>query len=111
MVSGPEAEPQSSVSAQEGTLTPSNRSQATSLSGSAGGMERSESGLGPAARLRRSSSGGHVPARSPVLSPQSEGWTGMADPVSPDPDSWDRGVSGTSESGQRLLVWTRLCLR
>lgn len=104
MASGLEAGPQSSVSAQEDTLTPSNKSQATSLSGSTGGMEGSESGLSLAGKLRRSSSGGLVPAGSPVLSPQSEGWTSLADPVSPDQDSWDHGVSETSESGQCLLV-------
>ncbi|XP_056893432.1 KICSTOR complex protein SZT2 isoform X1 [Takifugu flavidus] len=99
MASGLEAE-QSNLSVQEDdTLTPSNKSQTTSLSGSTSGMERSESGLSLAGKLRRSSSSGHFTARSPVLSPQSEGQT---DPLGPDQDSWDHKVSetetGTSES-------------
>eukprot|EP00066_Takifugu_rubripes_P029233 XP_011618499.1 PREDICTED: protein SZT2-like [Takifugu rubripes] len=102
MASGLEAE-QSNLSVQEDdTLTPSNKSQTTSLSGSTSGMERSESGLSLAGKLRRSSSSGHFTARSPVLSPQSEGQTGLADPLGPDQDSWDHKVSetetGTSES-------------
>lgn len=105
MASGLEAEPQSNVSTQEDdTLTPSNKSQANSLSGSTSGMERSESGLSLTSKLRRSSSSGHFPARSPVLSPQSEG---LAEPLLPHQGSWDKRGSetetGTSTSGQCLL--------
>lgn len=112
MASGLEAEPQSNVSTQEDdTLTPSNKSQTNSLSGSTSGMERSESGLSLAGRLRRSSSSGHCTARSPVLSPQSEGQTGLADPLVFHPGNWDKRVSetetGTSDSGQCLLLWMR----
>lgn len=117
MASGLEAE-QSNLSVQEDdTLTPSNKSQTTSLSGSTSGMERSESGLSLADKLRRSSSSGHFTARSPVLSPQSEGQTGLADPLGPDQDSWDHKVSetetGTSESGQCVVFIDELslCLR
>lgn len=112
MASGLEAE-QSNLSVQEDdTLTPSNKSQTTSLSGSTSGMERSESGFSLAGKLRRSSSSGHFTARSPVLSPQSEGQTGLADPLGP--DSWDHKVSetdtGTSESGQCVLFIDELSL-
>lgn len=112
MASGLEAEPQSNVSTQEDdTLTPSNKSQANSLSGSTSGMERSESGLSLASKLRRSSSSGHVAARSPVLSPQSEDQPGLAEPLLLHQGSWDKRVSeaetGTSESGQCLLFWMR----
>lgn len=98
-------EPQSNVSTQEDdTLTPSIKSQADSLSGSTSGLERSESGLSLASRLRRSSSSGQVPSRSPVLSPQSEGQIGPVDSLIQDQDSWDSRVSetetGTLGSGQ-----------
>ncbi|XP_068449279.1 KICSTOR complex protein SZT2 isoform X2 [Clinocottus analis] len=73
MALGMEANPRSNVSTQEDdTLTPSNKSQADSLSGSNSGLERSESGLGLADRLRRSSSSGHFSAISPTLSTRSE---------------------------------------
>lgn len=123
MASGLEAEAQSNVSTQEDdTLTPSNKSQANSLSGSTSGMERSESGLSLASKLRRSSSSGHFPARSPGLSPQSEGQTGLEDLLVPHQGSWDRGVSeteaGSSQSGPFLLfgigsvfVWDENCLK
>ncbi|CAG01161.1 unnamed protein product, partial [Tetraodon nigroviridis] len=92
---------------EDDTLTPSNKSQANSLSGSTSGMERSESGLSLASKLRRSSSSGHFPARSPGLSPQSEGQTGLEDLLVPHQGSWDRGVSeteaGSSQSGPFLL--------
>lgn len=112
MASGLDAEAQSNVSAQEDdTLTPSNKSQAASLSGSTSGMERPGSGLGPAGKLRRSSSGGHVPASSPVLWPPSEGQTGLPDPLLPHQASWEQSVSpteaGTSQSGQCLLFCMR----
>lgn len=117
MASELEAE-QSNLSVQEDdTLTPSNKSQTTSLSGSTSGMERSESGLSLVGKLRRSSSSGHFTARSPVLSPQSEGQTGLDDPLGPDQDSWDHKVSetetGTLESGQCVLFIDELslCLR
>ncbi|XP_078141687.1 SZT2 subunit of KICSTOR complex [Centroberyx gerrardi] len=96
MASGLETEPQSNVSMQEDdTLTPSNKSQADSLSGSTSGLERSESGLSLASRLRRSSGSGPLTVRSPVLSPRSEGQPGPADCLSMDQDSWDSRVSET----------------
>nr|XP_033478677.1 KICSTOR complex protein SZT2 isoform X2 [Epinephelus lanceolatus] len=99
MVSGLETEPQSNVNTQEDdTLTPSNKSQADSLSGSISGLERSESGLSMASKLQRSFSNGLFTARSPVLSPQSEGQTGAADSLVLDQHSWDSRVSET-ESG------------
>ncbi|TNN77457.1 Protein SZT2 [Liparis tanakae] len=82
---GMEAQPRSNVSTQEDdTLTPSNKSQADSLSGSNSGPEGSESGLGQADRPRMSSSNGHLTASSPSLSPRSE-----------DQDSRDSRVSET----------------
>lgn len=98
-------EPQSNISTQEDDmLTPSVKSQADSLSGSTSGLERSESGLSLASKLRRSSSSGQVPARSPVLSPKSEGQIGPVDSLIQDQDSWDSRVSetetGTLGSGQ-----------
>lgn len=105
MASGLETEPRSNVSTQEDdTLTPSNKSQADSLSGSTSGLERSESGLSLASKLRRSSSSGHFTARSPVLSPRSEGQAGPSDSLILDQDSWDSRVSeteaGTPGSGR-----------
>lgn len=86
MASGLENEPRSNVSTQEDdTLTPSNKSQADSLSGSTGGPEGSESGLGLPSKLRRSSSTN----RSPVLSSPSEGQTGPTDSQTLDQNSWD----------------------
>lgn len=114
MASGLETEPQSNISTQEDdTLTPSNKSQADSLSGSTSGLERSESGLSLAIKLRRSSSSGHFTSRSPLLSPRSEGQTGPADSLILDQDSWDSRVSetetGTPGSGQsRVVVKTTL---
>ncbi|XP_070816670.1 KICSTOR complex protein SZT2 isoform X5 [Chaetodon trifascialis] len=103
MASGLETEPQSNVSTQEeDTLTPSNKSQADSLSGSTSGLERSESGLSLASKLRRSSSSGHFTARSPVLSPQSEGQPGPTDYLILDQDSWDSRVSETETTGSDL---------
>lgn len=109
MASGLEAEPQSNVSTQEDdTLTPSNKSQADSLSGSTSGLERSESGHSLANKMRRSSSSGHFTAKSPLLSPRSEGQIGPADSLTPDQDSWDSRVSetetGTPGSGQCTVV-------
>ncbi|XP_030582788.1 KICSTOR complex protein SZT2 isoform X3 [Archocentrus centrarchus] len=86
MASGLENEPRSNVSTQEDdTLTPSNKSQADSLSGSTGGLEGSESGLSLSSKLRRSSSTN----RSPALSSPSEGQTGPADSQTLDQNSWD----------------------
>lgn len=93
MPSGLDADPQSNVSMQEDdTLTPSNKSQADSLSGSTSGLERSESGLSLAGKMRRSSSSGPLTVRSPALSPRSEGPT---DCLTLDQDSWDGRVSET----------------
>ncbi|TKS74186.1 KICSTOR complex protein SZT2 [Collichthys lucidus] len=89
-------EPQSNVSTQEDdTLTPSNKSHADSLSGSTSGMERSESGLSLASKMRRSSSSGHFTAKSPVLSPRSESQTGPVDSLNLDQDSLDSRMSET----------------
>lgn len=86
MESGLEAEPQSHASTQEDTLTASNKSQSGSLSGSASGLERSESAVSMACR--------HVPPRSPLLSPHV---------LMMEQDGWDHRVSetetGTSGSG------------
>ncbi|XP_045905666.1 KICSTOR complex protein SZT2 isoform X11 [Micropterus dolomieu] len=99
MASGLETEPQSNVSTQEDdTLTPSNKSQADSLSGSTSGPERSESSLSLASKLRRSSSSGHLIARSPLLSTQSDGQIGPPDSMILDQESWDSRVLET-ESG------------
>lgn len=96
MESGLETEPQSNVSMQEDdTLTPSNRSQADSLSGSTSGLERSESGLSLASKLQRSSSSGQFSTRSPALSPQPESYSMPAHSMVLDQDSWDNGVSET----------------
>lgn len=84
---------------EDDTLTPSVKSQADSLSGSTSGLERSESGLSLASKLQRSSSSGQVPARSPVLSPRSEGQIGPADSLIQDQDSWV-SETGTISSGQ-----------
>lgn len=116
MASGLEAEPQSNVSTQEDdTLTPSNKSQADSLSGSTSGLERSESGHSLANKMRRSSSSGHFTARSPLLSPRAEGQTGPADSLTPDQDSWDSRVSetetGTPGSGQSRIVFKTILVQ
>lgn len=96
MASGLDTEPQSTISTQEDdTLTPSNKSQADSLSGSTSGLERSESGLSLATKLRRSSSSGQVPARSPVLSSRPEAQIRTADSLILDLDSWDSRMSET----------------
>lgn len=113
MASGLETAPQSNISTQEeNTLTPSNKSQADSLSGSISGLERSESGLSHASKLRRSSCGGHFSARSPTLSPQSEGQMAPGDSLFVDQDSWDNRTTeteaGTSGSGQSKPNWCRL---
>ncbi|XP_042078063.1 KICSTOR complex protein SZT2 isoform X8 [Haplochromis burtoni] len=85
MASG-ESEPRSNVSTQEDdALTPSNKSQADSLSGSTGGFEGSESGLSLRSSRRLSSS----TARSPVLSSPSDGQTGAADSQTLEQNSWD----------------------
>lgn len=104
MASGLETEPQSQVGMHEDdTLTPSNKSQADSLSGSTSGLERSESGVSLAGKLRRSYSSGYFPTRSPVLSPPSEGYAVPTESLVLEQDSWDNRVSetetGTSGSG------------
>ncbi|XP_054872770.1 KICSTOR complex protein SZT2 isoform X6 [Amphiprion ocellaris] len=99
MASGLETEPRSNISMQEDdTLTPSNKSQADSLSGSTTGLEGFESGLSLAGKMRRSSSSGPFTARSPLLSPASEGLTGPVVSQVLDQESWDNRVSET-ESG------------
>lgn len=104
MTSGLETEPQTHISTQEDdTMTPSNKSQTDSLSGSTSGLDRSESSLSLARKLRRSSSSGHFTARSPVLSAPSEGQTGPADSL--DQDSWDSKVSETETPGLGLSMF------
>ncbi|XP_074524267.1 KICSTOR complex protein SZT2 isoform X2 [Halichoeres trimaculatus] len=99
MASGLETEPQSNLSTQEDdTLTPSNRSQTDSLSGSTSGLERSESGFSLPGKLRRSSSSGHFTLRSPVLSPHSETQTGNADSLTLENDVWG-GRESETENG------------
>nr|XP_057930082.1 KICSTOR complex protein SZT2 isoform X1 [Doryrhamphus excisus] len=96
MSSSSEVDPLSNVSTQEDdTLTPSNKSQADSLSGSISGLDRFESSLGLAIKMRRSSSSGHFSARSPLLSPRSEGQPGPVDPLLLDRDCWDSRVLET----------------
>ncbi|KAM7388831.1 hypothetical protein PAMP_024978 [Pampus punctatissimus] len=96
MASGLETEPQTNVSTQEDdTLTPSNKSQADSMSGSTSGLDKSESGLSLAIKLQRSSSSGHFNTRSPLLSPKSEDQIGPAGSLTLDQDSWDSRVSET----------------
>ncbi|GLD65331.1 protein SZT2, partial [Lates japonicus] len=96
MTTGLETEPQSTISMQEDdTLTPSNKSQADTLSGSTSGPERSESSLSLVSKLQRSSSSGHFTTRSPGLSPQSEGQMWPADSPILDQDNWDSKVSET----------------
>ncbi|XP_040895618.1 KICSTOR complex protein SZT2 [Toxotes jaculatrix] len=96
MATGLEAEPRCNISMQEDdTLTPSNKSQADTLSGSTSGLERSESSLSSAIKLQRSSSTGLCTVRSPVLSPQSEGQTWPVDSLILDQGSWDSRVSET----------------
>ena len=112
MATGLETEPQSNISMQDDDtlMTPSNKSQVDTLSGSISGLERSECGLSLASELQRKPSNGHFSARSPVLSPQSEGQTLPTDSLMLDQDSWDHRVTetenGTPNSGQsNALVW------
>ncbi|XP_075997679.1 KICSTOR complex protein SZT2 isoform X4 [Genypterus blacodes] len=90
MGSGLETEPQSSLQ-EDDTLTPSNKSQVDSLSGSTSGLERSESGLSLSSKPQRSSSIGHFCYRSP----QSEGQSGTAECLSLEQNSWDSRASET----------------
>lgn len=104
-----ETEPQSTISTQEDdTLTPSNMSQADSLSGSISGPDRSESGHSSAYKLCRTTRGGLT---SPSLSPDSEHHTEPVESLCWDP------VSSSSrqlekEAGTPSLGWfKRLCLQ
>lgn len=102
MASGLETEPQSNLSTQEeDTLTPSNRSQTDSLSGSASGLERSESGLSLSGKLRRSSSSGQFNLRSPGLSPQFDSHSRNADSLTSENDMWGGRVPET-EAGDSV---------
>ncbi|KAF7203797.1 KICSTOR complex protein SZT2 isoform X2 [Nothobranchius furzeri] len=92
-----ETEPQRTFSAQEDdTLTPSNKSQADSLSSSTSGLDRSESG-------HRTSSSGLFPIKSPPPSQASEIHTESVESLSLDPDSLVGRLSdkefGTPSSG------------
>lgn len=113
---GLETEPQSNVSIlEDDTLTSSIKSQADSLSGSTSGLERSESSLSLASKLRRNSSSGHFSARCPVLSPRSEGQLGPAN--APNLEQESSGCTGmeaeTSVSGSSccLIVFAVVFLR
>ncbi|XP_013863525.1 protein SZT2 [Austrofundulus limnaeus] len=101
MASPEETEPRSTVSTQEDdTLTPSNKSQADSLSGSTCGLDRSESGHSSACKVCRTSRGGH---KSPSLSPSSENHTESVESLCLDPCGSDCRLSereaGTPSSG------------
>uniref|UniRef100_A0A3Q3A3B7 SZT2 subunit of KICSTOR complex n=1 Tax=Kryptolebias marmoratus TaxID=37003 RepID=A0A3Q3A3B7_KRYMA len=101
MASADETEPRSPVSTQEDdTLTPSNKSQADSLSGSTSGPDRSESGHSSACKLRRISRGGY---KSPSLSRSSENHTEPVESLCLDPGSLDGRLfekeAGTQSSG------------
>uniref|UniRef100_A0A8D3B9F7 SZT2 subunit of KICSTOR complex n=1 Tax=Scophthalmus maximus TaxID=52904 RepID=A0A8D3B9F7_SCOMX len=76
METGLKKESQSNYSMQEDdTMTPSNKSLADTLSGSTSGLDGSESHLSLASKQQGNSRNRHFNARSPVLSPQSEGQT------------------------------------
>ncbi|KAM4739339.1 KICSTOR complex protein SZT2 isoform 2-T2 [Anableps anableps] len=88
MASTLETEPRSTVSTQEDdTLTPSNKSQADSLSGSTSGPDRSESGYSLVSKLHRSSSCGNISAMSSLLTSPSKSHTGPIDLLHVDLDS------------------------
>ncbi|XP_051929765.1 KICSTOR complex protein SZT2 isoform X2 [Hippocampus zosterae] len=100
MTSGLEAEPLSHVSTQDDdTLTPGKQSQADSPSGSAGGPGRSESNLGPAFEMRRSSSAGPLDSTSPVVSPSSEEPLGPARPTDALPSDGQDSSMSESQPG------------
>ncbi|KAM4548799.1 KICSTOR complex protein SZT2 isoform 3-T3 [Odontesthes bonariensis] len=93
MASTVESEPRTDVSSHEdNTLTPGNRSQTDSLSSSISAADRSETGLSPACKLCTSSSSGHFSAKSPLLSPLSEGHSESIDSLKLDQDSLDSGL-------------------
>lgn len=107
MVPPEETEPRSTISTQEDdTLTPSNMSQADSLSGSTSGPDRSESGHSSAYKLYRTTRGGLM---SPSLSPDSEDHT---EPVeSPCLDSVSLNSRQLEkEAGTPILGWFKSCL-
>ncbi|XP_062252253.1 KICSTOR complex protein SZT2 isoform X5 [Platichthys flesus] len=95
MATGLETGPQSNISMQndDTLMTPCNKSQVDTLSGSISELERSECGLRFASEPQRKPSNGHYSARSPVLSPQSEGQTWPTDSLMLDQDSWDHRVT------------------
>ncbi|XP_069378746.1 KICSTOR complex protein SZT2 isoform X8 [Paralichthys olivaceus] len=95
MATGIETECQSNISMQDddALMTPSNKSQVDTLSGSISGLERSESGFSLTGELQRKPSNRPFSARSPVLSPQSEGQTWPTDSPMLDQDSWDHRVT------------------
>ncbi|XP_053286297.1 KICSTOR complex protein SZT2 isoform X1 [Pleuronectes platessa] len=95
MATGLETEPQSNISMQDDDtlMTPSNKSQVDTLSGSISELEKSECGLSLASEPQRKPRNGHYSARSPVLSPQSEGQTWPTDSLMLDQDSWDHMVT------------------
>lgn len=104
MASTLETEPRSTVSMQEDdTLTPSNKSQADSLSGSTSGPDKSESGYNLVSKLHRSFSCGNFSGKSSLLTSPSESHTGPIDLLHVESESLDSRLSerdtGTPSSG------------
>lgn len=102
MASEVEMEPKREVITEEDdTPTPSNKSQADSLSGSTSGLEF-ESSFNLAPKSQRSPTSGHTTIRSPVLSPPSDRQTGQIESLCGDQHSWEGRVSETvtSSSGE-----------
>lgn len=104
MASTLEPEPRSTVSMQEDdTLTPSNKSQADSLSGSTSGPDKSESGYNLVSKLHRSFSCGNFSGKSSLLTSPSESHTEPIDLLHVESESLDSRLSerdtGTPSSG------------
>ncbi|XP_027882529.1 KICSTOR complex protein SZT2 isoform X2 [Xiphophorus couchianus] len=94
MASTLETEPRSTVSMQEDdTLTPSNKSQADSLSGSTSGPDKSESGYNLVSKLHRSFSCGNFSGKSSLLTSPSESHTGPIDLLHVESESLDSRLS------------------
>ncbi|PWA27293.1 hypothetical protein CCH79_00019484 [Gambusia affinis] len=96
MASTLETEPRSTVSMQEDdTLTPSNKSQADSLSGSTSGPDKSESGYSLVSKLHRSSSCGNFSDKTSLLTSPSESHAGPIDLLHVESESLDSRLSET----------------